>query len=239
MKKILSIFTFYLSSLTALEHSVESYAAIDPTSILERSKIDFNSTISYEMGPTYALLSPRMTVYGNKNFDGNIGIGFRMPLEQKKCTVGAHVFYDYSSQMPHFFHQGGFSAEFLTNRLDVRVNYYLPILGASEPFFDQKEAHHWVESEFLYKFPHFSVGLNPIYNISTGTVSVRPKVTLPFKDIALEAGFHLSSCNHECTSYASLIIPLYKSGKSPVYRASSVKTIPVFFSTLIDEKKNP
>lgn len=243
VKRVIALFLALVavgSTLEPVSKSVESYLCIDPMNPTTRSKIDFNSSVGILFGSTYAMLSPRGTIYSNGNFDGNFGIGIRTPFETS--TLGFHFFYDYSQQrkdkMAEFFQQAGFSAEFVTDTVDVRLNYYLPILGGCSCSSYRSSMKHWAETEILYRFPQFSLALNPIYDIEANTLSVRPKVIFPFPRCVVEAGVHLSRKSEECTSYISLIIPLYQIGKPPVHRASSVRVSEEVFPYHLTEKKS-
>lgn len=243
VKRILALLvglTVAASGLEPVTKSVESYLCVDPINPTVRSKLDFNSSVGLLVGSSYAVLSPRGTVYANGNFDGNFGLGIRTPLDT--YTLGFHLFYDYSKQskedMTEFFQQGGFSAEFVTDDVDVRVNYYAPVLSRSSCPFYKSEMQHWVETEILYKLPQFTLGLNPVYNIGTNALSLKPKVIFPLPYGVVEAGVHLSQNVEECSSYLSLIVPIYQVGKPPVHRASSVRVSQDVFPYHLSEKKS-
>lgn len=79
------------------------------------------------------LLDLRGHVFNTGQGAGNIGVGLRWPLKEDKYAIGANVFYDLRQAHDLFCNQIGAGVEWLTQKIDFRVNGYLPV-GAKQHF---------------------------------------------------------------------------------------------------------
>ncbi len=224
---ILALAFLAATPLKSLEKGLDSFVTLDPLSPIQKTRIDFNGALMTPVGLSYFIMSPRISAHLAGDFDTNFGIGIRKPFVTQNFILGYHVFYDLSMRKPMVFHQTGLSGEFLTDDVDVRMNYYHPMSKSFDNLYIKAAPHKWVEAEILWKFHKFCVGVSPIYNLTTKMASFKPKVVLPFSFLTIEAGIHLSQNFQNSTSYISTSIPLYSMGVKPVGRASSVQHVMV------------
>jgi len=73
------------------------------------------------------LLDLRGHVFNTGQAAGNIGLGLRWPMKEEKYALGANVFYDLRQAHDLFCNQVGGGVEWLTQKVDFRVNGYLPV----------------------------------------------------------------------------------------------------------------
>lgn len=115
------------SSLHAVESRIEirhreaggvgystGYSSLDYFLMTENKSMEF-------------LLDLRGHVFNTGQGAANIGVGLRWPIKEEKYAVGANVFYDLRQAHDLFCNQVGAGVEWLTKKVDFRVNGYLPV----------------------------------------------------------------------------------------------------------------
>ena len=56
----------------------------------------------------------------------NIGIGYRKIMEERDSIIGTYLFRDYRKEYDLDWNQWTFGGEYLSDQVDVRLNYYIP-----------------------------------------------------------------------------------------------------------------
>ncbi|MBN2483633.1 MAG: DUF1565 domain-containing protein [Candidatus Omnitrophica bacterium] len=147
----------FLSGLAVLCLSLSAFAADEYVSSINNpetdryypSKIRFGAQASSEhRGSFYVdylfpvwyaedetsliFFNPKQSIHSTNAEETNLGIGYRK-LFNDWFILGAHIFYDKKLSENDVFHsQMGYGAEFLSEMIDVRFNYYNPIHGAKQ-----------------------------------------------------------------------------------------------------------
>ncbi len=71
-------------------------------------------------------LNPRSS-FRDEESEMNLGAGYRQMIGDHRMIAGLNAYYDRrETEANNQFHQAGFGAEFLSEWVDARVNYYLP-----------------------------------------------------------------------------------------------------------------
>lgn len=179
---------------------------LDPFNLEKGSRIDINHQSFLETKKHSFILNPRMCAYFDSHVDVSLGMGHR--ILSPKGILGYHVFYDYSKHSPMYFHQMGWSLEFLTRLFDYRINCYHPIVKDRVLNYVSYQPHHWIEGEISFKSDRFTVGFGPVYNFSVNQPAAKFRITFPLKCISLGAGLECDKTFH-VKSFISLGWQLY------------------------------
>jgi len=73
------------------------------------------------------LFNLRGHVFNDGQFAGNVGMGYRHGIKDDAYMLGVNAFYDCRESKHLFTSQAGAGLEFLSKRIDVRMNGYLPL----------------------------------------------------------------------------------------------------------------
>ncbi len=83
------------------------------------------------------LLDARGHIFNNGQGAGNVGLGFRCPVNDEKYLVGANAFYDIRQSKGLLANQVGAGFEWLGKYVDFRTNGYIPV--GKQKHLDTKE----------------------------------------------------------------------------------------------------
>lgn len=214
IKRVLLLFLFPIALIgLSFDKGLDVSVSLDPLNFEKGSRVDISHQAFLNTERHTFLINPRMCAYFDTHVDVSFGLGHRILIGES--ILGYHAFYDYSKHSPMYFHQTGWSLEYLGKHLDYRINCYHPIV--SKQIIDRVEyhPHHWVEGEVSLKTNRFILSLGPVYNFSTESPAAKLRMTIPYRKFSLGAGIECDR-NLNMKSFLSLGCQLYNlpSGKA-------------------------
>jgi len=115
------------ASAYALQHNLEIRHREKNGVGYDEGYTSFDYFFTHSWKKPQILVNARAHLFNDARLASNIGIGTRYPIGNDACLVGCNFFYDYR-EVKHFpAHQVGAGLEFLSKRIDFRLNGYLPV----------------------------------------------------------------------------------------------------------------
>jgi len=131
----------------------------------------------------YPFIDCRWHHFDNGKNAVNFGIGTRTPLIGPNDIIGITFYYDYRQTKKQDFNQIGVSAEYLSDKVDIRINGYIPDGRRRSRSFDAIKKVHY-DSSFI-KFTNHSILIKGM------TQDIKEKVEYSFYGGDAEIGKHL------------------------------------------------
>lgn len=210
IKSTIAICTLLLLNAFSHQHSVDLKMSVDPIDAKNRSHIDIVAQKAFEFKNFSILLSPEIAFYFNKSVDFGLTLGHRWNLAYG--AVGHYVFFD-RSQLPKIsVNQVGSGFDYITDKFDVRLNYYHPISPALQLKDRIVKPCKWIESEGIFKHKYVHIGAGPTFNIDAKVVGVQSKIIFPFDKFSLGLGASIDQNKHK-QLFLITSFHLYKTSK--------------------------
>jgi hypothetical protein len=112
---------------------------------------------------THIFMDLRYHIFNDARSAANGGLGVRIVPGNSRKIIGLNCYYDYRGTSNSHWHQIGVGAEFLTSKIDFRVNGYIPLKNKHRIehfFFNNYIGDFFFErNRFEYAFPGFDAEL--------------------------------------------------------------------------------